>query len=76
MGSDPWWKRDSSSRVPSFEREGSDPIIPAPRAGVVLVKKLIFLNEPPRRFAAPALTKAGSCSSGTFCAKPRMEGVE
>ena len=28
-------------------------------AGVVLVKELIFLNEPPRRFAAPRLNQGG-----------------
>ena len=28
-------------------------------AEVVLVKKVIFLNEPPRRFAAPRLNQGG-----------------
>ena len=56
MGSDPRWERDSWSRVPSFQREGSDPIIPAPRAGVVLTKRMIFLNNTTPAEAAPRLS--------------------
>ena len=41
----------------------------APSAGVVLIKRLILLNQPPRRYAASTLDQGGEFARSDFMCK-------